>query len=110
MTVLCEDATAMSLPSANFDGAVSFTMLHYVQSPVLQDRLFDEVARVLRPGGVFVGCDSVYSPFLRVLHVFDTMVLMNPQRFPSRLEAAGFVDVRVETNPYAFRFRATKPA
>ena len=49
VTVLCEDATAMSLPTANFDSAVSFTMLHHVQSPALQDRLLSEVARVLRP-------------------------------------------------------------
>lgn len=110
VTVLCEDATAMSLPSAGYDSAVSFTMLHHVQSPALQDRLLSEVARVLRPGGVFAGSDSVYSPFLRVLHVFDTMVLVDPQTFPARLEAAGFVDVRVDTNAYAFRFRASKPA
>jgi SAM-dependent methyltransferase len=110
VTVLCEDATAMSLPSASFDAAVSFTMLHHVQSPALQDRLLDEVARVLRPGGMFAGSDSIYSPFLRVLHIFDTMVLVDPHTFPSRLEAAGFVDVSVDTNPYALRFRATKPA
>jgi len=108
--VLCEDASAMSLPAASFDGAVSFTMLHHVQSPALQDRLLAEVARVLRPGGVFAGSDSLYRPFLRLLHVFDTMVLVDPQTFPRRLESAGFVDVQVDTNPYAFRFRAHKPS
>ena len=51
--VLCEDATATSLPSAAFDSAVCFTMLHHVPSPALQDRLLVESARVLRPGGVF---------------------------------------------------------
>jgi len=110
VSVVCEDATVMSLPSASFDGAVAFTMLHHVQSEALQDRLLAEVARVLRPGGVFAGSDSVYSRFLRVLHVFDTMVLVNPQTFAARLEAAGFTDARVDTNPYAFRFRAIKPA
>lgn len=110
VTVLCEDASAMSLGDASFDGAVSFSMLHHVQSPALQDRLLAEVARVLRPGGVFAGSDSVYSTFLRLLHVFDTMVLVDPQTFPKRLEAAGFVDAQVDTNPYAFRFRARKPA
>jgi len=109
VTVKCEDATAMSLPAAAFDSVVSFTMLHHVRSAALQDRLLSEVARVLRPGGVFVGSDSVYSHFLRVLHVFDTMVLVDPQTFPARLEAAGFINVRVDTNPYAFRFRASKP-
>lgn len=110
VTVVCEDATAMSLPSASFDSAVSFTMLHHVQSPALQDWLLREVARVLRGGGVFAGSDSVYSRFLSVLHIFDTMVLVDPRTFPSRLEAAGFIAVRVDTNPYAFRFRAIKPA
>jgi SAM-dependent methyltransferase len=110
VTVCCEDATAMSLPSASFDGAVSFTMLHHVRSAALQDRLLAEVARVLRPGATFAGIDSVYSTFLRLLHVFDTMVLVDPHTFPRRLEAAGFVDVEVDTNPYAFRFRARKPA
>jgi SAM-dependent methyltransferase len=110
VTVLCEDATAMSLPAASFDGAVSFTMLHHVKSAALQDRLLAEVARVLRPGGIFAGSDSVYSTYLRLLHVFDTMVLVDPKTFPKRLEAAGFVDVQVDTNPYAFRFRARKPA
>jgi SAM-dependent methyltransferase len=108
VTVLCEDATAMSLASAAFDGAVSLTMLHHVPSAGLQDRLLSEVARVLRPGGVFVGVDSVYSRSLRLLHLFDTMVLVDPSTFPARLHAAGFKDVHVETNPYAFRFFARR--
>ena len=108
VTVLCEDATAMSLPDSTFDGAVSFTMLHHVSSPALQDRLLAEVGRVLRPGGIFAGTDSIYSPFLRMLHAFDTMVLVDPQTFPSRLEKAGFTDVKVDVNPYAFRFRARR--
>jgi len=108
VTVFCEDATAMSLATGTFDGAVSLTMLHHVPSVGLQDRLLNEVARVLRPGGVFVGIDSVYSRSLRVLHLFDTMVLVDPDTFPDRLRAAGFTDVHVEVNPYAFRFFARR--
>ena len=110
VTVVWEDATKMSLPDGAFDGAVSFTMLHHVQSAALQDRLLAEVARVLRPGGIFAGTDSVYSRSLRLLHVFDTMILVDPQTLPARLEAAGFDGIRVDTNPYAFRFSARKPA
>jgi SAM-dependent methyltransferase len=106
VTVLRGDATAMSLPNASFDGAVSMTMLHHVPSAALQDRLLAEVARVLRPGASFVGTDSVDSRFLRLLHVFDTMVLVNPATFAGRLVAAGFSDVQVDVNPYALRFRA----
>jgi SAM-dependent methyltransferase len=106
--VLCEDATAMSFPDAAFDAAVSLTMLHHIPSTGLQDRLLTEVARVLRPGGVFAGVDSVYSRSLRVLHLFDTMVLVDPAAFPQRLRAAGFTDVRVDINAYAFRFFARR--
>jgi SAM-dependent methyltransferase len=108
VTVLCEDATAMSLADAAFDGAVSMTMLHHIPSPGLQDRLLKQVARVLRPGGVFVGVDSVYSRSLRLLHLFDTMVLVDPGTFAERLRIAGFKDVQVDINPYAFRFFARR--
>ena len=108
--VMCEDATAMSLPDESFDGAVCFTMLHHVRSAALQDRLLKEVARILRPGGVFAGTDSLYSRSFRFLHLFDTMVVVDPATFPARLKAAGFDDVQVDVMaPYAFRFRARKP-
>lgn len=110
VTVLHEDATAMSLPDGTFDTAFSFTMLHHVPSAALQDRLLAEVARVLRPGGTFAGTDSVYSPLFGLLHVFDTMLVVDPKTFPSRLQAAGFVDVQVDANRYAFRFRARVPS
>ena len=40
-------------------------MLHHVPSPALQDRVFSEARRVLRPGGVFVATDSLDSADLR---------------------------------------------
>ena len=109
VSVLCEDASAMSLPDAAFDAAVCFTMLHHVRSAELQDQLLAEVARVLRPGGIFAGTDSLDSRLLRLLHLFDTMVVVDPGTFGDRLGAAGFQDVAVDVNPYAFRFRARKP-
>ena len=108
ITVLCESAAKMSLPDAAFDGAVCFTMLHHVPSLSLQDQLLAEVARVLRPGGVFAGTDSRYSPMFGLLHVFDTMVVVEPATFPDRLRAAGFRDIQVEVKPDRFRFRARK--
>ncbi|MGA3027157.1 MAG: class I SAM-dependent methyltransferase [Bryobacteraceae bacterium] len=108
VTVLHEDATAMPLADAAFDGAVCFTMLHHVPSAVLQDRLLAEVARVLRPGGVFAGVDSRYSRSFGLLHLFDTMVVVDPRTFPDRLAAAGFADIDVAVNEHAFRFRARR--
>jgi len=111
VTVLHQDATAMSFPDATFDGALSFTMLHHVPSPALQNRLLAEVARVLRPGGVFAGTDSLYSRSFRLLHLFDTMTVVDPNGFPERLKSAGFENVEINVmKPYAFRFRARKPA
>jgi SAM-dependent methyltransferase len=109
VSLVCEDATKMSFPDAAFDGAVCFTMLHHVPSAALQDQLFREVARVLRPGAVYAGTDSLYSRSLGMLHLFDTLVPVDPATLPARLEAAGFDDVQVEVmKPYAFRFRARK--
>ena len=109
VTVVRQDATAMPFPNAAFDGAVSFTMIHHVSSEAMQNRLLAEVARVLRPGGVFAGTDSLYSRSFRLLHLFDTMVVVDPCTFPERLRKAGFDDVQVDVlKPYAFRFRARK--
>ena len=109
VSVVCEDATAMTLPDATFDAAVSLTMLHHVPSVALQNQLLSEVGRVLRPGGLFVGTDSLSSPLFRLMHVFDTMVIVDPQSLPERLAAAGFTDIAVDVmQPYAFRFRARR--
>jgi SAM-dependent methyltransferase len=102
------DGAALPFPEASFDTVVCFTMLHHVPSPEQQDRLFAEAARVLRPGGVFAGLDSRLSLRFRLLHIGDTMVVVDPATLPDRLRAAGFADVDVEANPRAFRFRATR--
>jgi SAM-dependent methyltransferase len=109
VTVLDGDASLLPFEEAQFSGAVSFTMLHHVPSRELQDRILREVFRVLRPGGIFAGSDSLPSPSMRLIHMGDTMVLVDPQTFGSRLEAAGFRDVSVEPAGQAFRFRARRP-
>lgn len=107
--VVTGDATAMPFSDAQFSGGVSFTMLHHVPSPELQDKLLREVWRVLRPGGVFVGSDSLQSLFMRLIHIGDTLVPVDPDRFGTRLEAAGFEVMEMEKAAGAFRFRARKP-
>lgn len=108
VSVLCDDATRMRLESATMDGAVCLTMLHHVGSPALQDLLLAEVARVLRPGGVFAGFDILSSPLSRLVHAFDTMVAVDPGTLGMRLTRAGFVDVAVHVRSRGFRFRATR--
>ena len=109
VTVVTGDGAAMPLPDDRFSAAVCFTMLHHVPTVALQDRLFAEAYRVLRPGGVFAGSDSQLSLRFRLYHLFDTMVVVDPATLPGRLAAAGFTGVRVDVSR-SLRFRAGKPA
>lgn len=104
------DATNMPFGEAEFSGAVAFTMLHHVPSPELQDRLLREVFRVLKPGGLFVGSDSLMNWGMRIIHIGDTLVPVNPDTFGARLQNAGFEVLEVQKNAHAFRFRAVRPA
>jgi len=110
--VVHADGAALPFPDRRFSGATSFTMLHHVPSPALQDRLLSEVRRVLMPGGLLVGVDSIDRPEWRELHTGDTCVPVDPDTLGARLEGAGFVDVEVERAepPTRFRFAARAPA
>ncbi len=107
--VLEGDAAAMPFADRSFTAAVAFTMLHHVSSAALQDRLLAEVCRVLKPGGTFVGSDSLWSRLFEVFHWFDTMVVVDPSTFRQRLESAGFTDVSIEVGERSFRFVARRP-
>jgi ubiquinone/menaquinone biosynthesis C-methylase UbiE len=109
-TVVEGDATQMPFEDSSFSTAVCFTMLHHVPSSELQDRLLAETFRVLRPGGIFAGTDSLgRGVFFKLIHIGDTLVLVDPDGLPGRLERAGFVDVRVSTSDRSLRFSARKP-
>jgi ubiquinone/menaquinone biosynthesis C-methylase UbiE len=102
------DATDLAFDDETFSGAVCFTMLHHVPSEQLQDRLLREAHRVLQADGTFAGSDSRPSLQFRAAHLFDTMVLVDPDDFGSRLERAGFEEVEVRSATGAFRFRGRK--
>jgi SAM-dependent methyltransferase len=101
------DGAALPFEDHRFSGATSFTMLHHVPTPELQDRLLSEVRRVLRPGGLLVGVDSIDGPEWRELHTDDTCVPVDPDTLADRLQQAGFVEVEVQraTPEPARRFR-----
>jgi SAM-dependent methyltransferase len=109
VTVVEGDATAMPFADGSFSGAVSFTMLHHVPTVALQDRLLAELYRVLTPGGVFAGSDSRWSVGFHLIHLWDTMVIVEPETFAARLAAVGFTDISVKVAKHAFRFRARHP-
>ena len=108
--VVVGDATELPFADEQFSAVVSFTMLHHVSSAALQDRLFAQVWRVLEPGGVFVGSDSRQSWRMRMIHIGDTLVTVDPDTVAARLEAAGFEVLGIEKNSRAFRFHARRSA
>jgi SAM-dependent methyltransferase len=107
--VVTGDARAMPFGDGQFSGGVSFTMLHHVPSAAMQDELLREVRRVIAPGGIFAGSDSMQSLFMRLIHIGDTLVPVDPDTFGLRLETAGFEVLEIEKNSRAFRFLARRP-
>lgn len=100
------DATGTSLPSGRFSAATCFSMLHHVPSPRLQDDVFTELHRVLRPRADLLIVDSRDLDFIREVHADDTFVPIDPDTIAARLETAGFHDVNVDLTEFEIRVRA----
>ena len=86
-----------------------FTMLHHVPSAQLQDTLLREIRRVLSLGAELAGSDTLPGAFMRLIHLGDTFVSVDPDTIPARLEAAGFEVIQVERSSGFFRFHARRP-
>lgn len=100
------DAALLPFAGATFDAVAAFTMLHHLPDAAAQDRALAGFARVLRPGGLFTGTDSLDGPGLRRLHEGDVLVPLDPLTLEGRLRAAGFVDVEVTVRAFGVRFAA----
>jgi SAM-dependent methyltransferase len=106
--VLNEDATALPFPEETFDSAGCFTMLHHLPTASLQNRLLAEVLRVLRPGGVLIGSDSLHSVELHHFHEGDTYNPIEPATLLTRLQTLGYEQITLSVG-YAMTFVAHKP-
>lgn len=102
------DATALNFPDASFDSAGSFTMLHHVPTVALQNRLLSEALRVLRPGGVLIGSDSLPTDRLHHFHEADTYNPVDPAGFLIRLQTLGYERITLRVDG-ALMFVAHKP-
>ena len=91
-------ADVLDLPygDGNFDGVVSFLMLHHV---VEWPEALAEVRRVLRPGGRFLGYDLTHAPVATAIHRLDRSPhrLYRAGDLEQALADAGFTDV--DTRP-----------
>jgi SAM-dependent methyltransferase len=103
------DATALEFGEAQFDAVGSFTMLHHVPTAALQNRLLSEALRVLRPGGVLLGSDSLAHDSLHHFHEGDVYNPVEPAAFLVRLQTLGFERITI-TVDRSLIFRAHKPA
>jgi hypothetical protein len=77
--------------------------------PELQDRLFVEVHRMLRLGGVFCGSDNPGRGLkFRLIHIGDNKTVVDPATIKERLHAAGSEQTRIRAGSRIV-FHARRP-
>ncbi|RSZ61337.1 class I SAM-dependent methyltransferase [Corynebacterium hylobatis] len=105
------DATALPFADESFDTVLSFLMLHHV---VEWEQAVAEVARVLRPGGLFVGYDLLSSRVANWLHRVDGSPhrLFEAAAFESALQQVGLEPLRLRSTRggLVLRFVVQKPS
>ncbi len=106
--VITGSATELGYPDESFDSVGTFTMLHHVATPALQNKILAEAFRVLRPGGVLVGSDSLASDGLHHFHEGDTYNPVEPASLLTRLQTLGFEKITVMVDE-VLKFSAHKP-
>ncbi|MDN5851991.1 MAG: class I SAM-dependent methyltransferase [Actinomycetia bacterium] len=104
------DVTTLSFPDDSYDTVVSFLMLHHV---IDWETAVAEVARVLRPGGLFVGYDLTDTRISALIHRVDGSPhrLIRRGEFEAEVGAAGLdlERMRYSAVHHIFRFVARKP-
>lgn len=106
--VVVGDATATGCPDGTFDTVGSFTMLHHIPTLERQRAILAEALRVLKPGGVLVGSDSLASTGLHEFHEGDVYNPLDPAVLLVMLRAMGFERITLEIDEVLI-FVAHKP-
>ncbi len=107
--IVTGSAAELAYPDESFDSIGSFTMLHHVPTLALQNAILGEAFRVLRPGGVLIGSDSLPSNELHGFHAEDTYNPVEPVSMLGRLQTLGFDKITMSVD-YMLKFIASKPA
>ena len=102
------EASDMNFASETFDSVGSFTMLHHLPTFHAQQALLHEAFRVLKPGGVFLGSDSLASNDLHHFHADDDYNPVDPASFLTRLQVVGFTNLTIVVDGN-LKFVAHKP-
>ena len=106
------DATALELPQASFDGAITRFSLHHVPVPA---RVLEEMARVVRPGGLVVVSDhardedptaAAWAEEIERLRDPSHWACLTPERLRALAAAAGLRLEHEELRPFELGFEA----
>ena len=108
--VVTGSAAELPYPDASYDSVGCFTMLHHVPTLALQNKILAEACRVLRPGGVLIGSDSLASNDLHHFHADDNYNPIDPASLIGRLQILGFAAVTVAVGDDVLTFTAAKLA
>lgn len=106
--IVTGSAAELNYPDESFDSAGCFTMLHHVPTLARQNKILAEAFRVLRPGGVLIGSDSLASTHLHEFHEADTYNPVEPSSLLPRLQTLGFSKITVTVDD-SLLFIARKP-
>jgi len=96
MTVTRGDVSALDLPAEKYDLATAFETIYFW--PGLE-RCFGEVAKILKPGGLFMivnESDGEDETSLKFEKIIDGMKCYTPEVIRKSLESAGFKILRIE--------------
>lgn len=102
------DATALPFADGAFDSVVSCLMLHHI---IDWETAIGEIARILRPGGVFVGYDLVRTLVATWVHRLDRspFQLLTPHELTQACKSAGLTaEVDLRYRGHVMRFVAMR--
>ena len=102
------DCTNTGMRDESFDSIGTFTMLHHVPTDQQQHATLAEAFRLLRPGGMLIGSDSLASNDLHLFHAHDTYNPIEPAWLVVELMNLGFHPIALHVGD-EITFTAHKP-
>jgi SAM-dependent methyltransferase len=108
VTVVQGDCANTGMQDESFDSIGTFTMLHHLPTDKKQHATLAEAFRLLRPGGVLVGSDSLASNDLHLFHADDTYNPVEPAWLLIQLLTLGFHPIAITVGD-DITFTAHKP-
>ena len=102
------DAAQLPFADQTFSSAIAILVLHHLKTRESQNRMFAEVFRVLRPGGVFIAFEINDGWIHRVGHFKSTFTPVSPGSAFARLTGVGFSRIAVDFTRGGFRLSANK--